>query len=77
VKLFARARDVVGSDSISLAVSGAHTVADLRRSLCERYPALQPFAAGLLFAVDAMYAGESTRLLPGSDIACFPPVSGG
>jgi molybdopterin converting factor small subunit len=77
VKLFARARDVVGSEAISIAVSGGHTVADLRRTLCERHPDLKPFAAGLLFAVDAKYAGETTLIRADADIACFPPVSGG
>ncbi len=77
VKLFARARDVVGADTISIAVAGSHTVGDLRCALCDRYPDLKPFAAGLLFAVDARYAGETTRVTSATDIACFPPVSGG
>lgn len=77
VKLFARARDVVGSETISIPIPDPCTVGDLRRAMCERYPDLKPFAAGLLFAVDAQYAGDATRISPNSDIACFPPVSGG
>lgn len=77
VKLFARARDVVGSDSMPVDLAGSHTVGDLRRAMCEHCPALKPFAVGLLFAVDAQYAGDATQISPTSDIACFPPVSGG
>ena len=77
VKLFARARDVIGADCVSVTVPQPTTVAGLRRALCDQFPAMLPISAGLLFAVDAKYAGDTTPISSNADIACFPPVSGG
>ena len=77
IKLFARARDLVGAETIVVRLPPEAVVADLRRALCETCPSLKSLAGGLLVAVNAKYAGDATPLAADSDIACFPPVSGG
>ena len=77
VKLFARARDIAGSSIVSLELPERATAGDVRLALAERFPEMRPLASRLLVAVDNDYAADSTRLSPASDVACFPPVSGG
>lgn len=77
VKLFARARDLAGSSLIELEVPDLATVADLRTALTSTYPALAPLAPILLIAVGTDYASDQVKLTATSDVACFPPVSGG
>ncbi|MDA0832482.1 MAG: MoaD/ThiS family protein [Planctomycetota bacterium] len=77
VKMFARARDLADADSVTVALSGSCTIADLRRALSEQYPALQPVMTNLLIAVDNQYATDEMPIAPQAEIACFPPVSGG
>ncbi|MGH7127922.1 MAG: MoaD/ThiS family protein [Planctomycetaceae bacterium] len=77
VRLFARARDIAGAESVALELPDSATVADLRAALVERYPPMRPLADSLLIAVGTDYAAESKRLAPADQIACFPPVSGG
>ncbi|QDU39873.1 molybdopterin synthase small subunit [Maioricimonas rarisocia] len=77
VQLFARARDLAGSERVSVDVPDDATVGDVRAALVREYPALEPIASSLLVAVDADYATDSKRLEQGQVVACFPPVSGG
>ena len=77
VKLFARARDLAGSDCVSIELPDAACVRDLRSALCERFWDLRPLAPSLLIAIGTDYARDDASIRPGDDIACFPPVSGG
>jgi molybdopterin converting factor subunit 1 len=77
VKLFAKARDLAGAERVSIGLPEPATVRDLRDALKARYPALAPIIQNLLVAVGNDYASEGTHLSPLSDVACFPPVSGG
>ncbi|WP_417391791.1 MoaD/ThiS family protein [Gimesia sp.] len=77
VRLFARARELAGSDVISVQVGAGTTVARLRQAIAEQYPSLQPLSRQLLIAVDNAYAGEEQLLTEAQEVACFPPVSGG
>lgn len=77
VKLFARARDLAGTDRVDLDVADAGSVRDLKRSLADRYPQLSPLVSSMLVAVGNEYAVDDAPLLPGVELACFPPVSGG
>jgi molybdopterin converting factor small subunit len=77
VKLFARARDIAGTDCVSVELPDSPCVGDLRSALCECIPELRPLAASLLISVGTDYAKDDTPILPGDIIACFPPVSGG
>ena len=77
VKLFARARDLAGSPALELDLADSATAADLRIALGERVPAMQSILPSLLIAVGNDYAAPTTRVAGRTDLAVFPPVSGG
>jgi len=77
VQLFARAREVVGCDKVSMDVPDDGVVADVRRELARRYPALGGLVERSAIAVNDEYAGDACRLSPGAELALLPPVSGG
>ena len=77
VKLFARAKDLAGSGLIELDLPEQCRVAELRESLAQQCPQLQPLLPHLLIAVNSDYARDDTILSAGAEVACFPPVSGG
>ena len=77
VKLFAVAKQLVGSDTASVELPAEPTVADLRTALARDFPALEVTLASVVFAVNAEYATDQTRLSTTDEIACIPPVSGG
>ena len=77
VKLFARARDLAGSDRIELDLPEAARVADLRAALTAACSAMAPLVPRLLVAVGTDYARDDLPLTPDAEVACFPPVSGG
>ena len=77
VQLFAAARETAQRDSADIVLPPGSTVADLRTALVDAIPELVSLAPSLLVAVDAVYADDSTVLTAASEIAVFPPVSGG
>jgi len=77
VKLFARARDLVGTEQVELELPAGARVGDVRTKLCERFPELSPLSNHLLIAMGNNYADDDTPLDPAQELACFPPVSGG
>jgi molybdopterin synthase sulfur carrier subunit len=77
VRLFARARDAVGAERVTVELPAEARVGDLRAALAAGYPRLAPLAPSLLVAVGNEYAGDQAILGGQSEIACFPPVSGG
>ena len=77
VRLFARARDLAGSEHIELQLSEPATVADVRKALAEQHEALKPIAPSLLIAIGTEYADNQTAVDEGTELICFPPVSGG
>ncbi len=77
VKLFAQAKDLAGSESIEIQTEEQTTVARFRELLSEQYPSLQAIVPHLLIAIDMNYVSDDFLINPESEIACFPPVSGG
>jgi molybdopterin converting factor subunit 1 len=77
VLLFARARELAGSERIGVELPKGATVADLRRALGECRPELAEIVKRCAVAVDAEFADDALALAPGLDIALLPPVSGG
>lgn len=77
VRLFARARELAGCDTISVKAVDNMTVARLRSAIAEQYPELQSLSGQLFIAIDNAYVGEEQPLTAEQEIACFPPVSGG
>jgi molybdopterin converting factor small subunit len=77
VQLFARARDLAGTQAVVLELPGQPRVRDMRRSLAARFPQLSPLVPQLLVAIENDYAADDASLAPDARVACFPPVSGG
>jgi molybdopterin synthase catalytic subunit len=77
VKLFAVAKELAGSDAISVEIPAAATIADVQRAVAAAYPSLHRILSHAMWAVDAKYADTSTNISEHSDVALIPPVSGG
>ncbi len=77
VKLFARAKDLAGTDALEVELAPAARVVDLRSGLAKVCPSLNILLPSLLIAVNNEYASDDSRLPENAEVACFPPVSGG
>ena len=77
VRLFARLREIAGSDELARAVVERATVADVWQGMTADWPALAPYAGSLSCAVNAQYARMTTAVQDGDEVAFLPPVSGG
>ena len=77
LKLFAKAKELAGSDVVQLELPADATLKTLKVVLCAQYPQLAKLADQLLYAIDNDYADETTVITESSEVACFPPVSGG
>lgn len=76
----ARLRDALGASHERYAVPAETTVGALRAELCARGGAwaveLAPGRA-VRVAVNHVLAGAEARVVPGDEVAFFPPVTGG
>ena len=77
VRLFARARDLAGSDSVTVELPEEASIADLKSALLSQHSGLAPIVSHLLVALGTDYADDSTMLDATADVSCFPPVRGG
>jgi molybdopterin converting factor subunit 1 len=77
VWLFARARDLAGTDRLMVELSGGATVKDVRRALAGRFPNHADFLGRCAVAVNDEFAGDAVILSPDAVVALLPPVSGG
>lgn len=77
VHLFARSRDLAGSDAVSVDLEPNAVVADLRRQLAKQVPALAALLERSALAVNQELARDDQRLTSDAEIALLPPVSGG
>ena len=77
VHLFARARDLAGTDRLELELPAGATVGDLRRQLAQAHAPLAGLLAHSALAVQQEFAADSLRLSDNAEVALLPPVSGG
>jgi len=77
VRLFAAARQLVGTDAVAVELPEHATVAELRRAMSAEWPGLEALLPQSLLAIDAEYVDNATVLQEGVEVACIPPVSGG
>ncbi len=77
VRLFARARDLAGADSLPVEVPDGATAGQLRRRLTAACPALNNLVGRCALAVNDEFADDGLTLPPGAEVALLPPVSGG
>ena len=77
VRLFARLREIAGTDTLERDVSGGASVADVWASLVSEWPPMAAFQSTVSAAVNAEYARMHRELSDGDEVAFLPPVSGG
>ncbi len=77
VKLFARMRELVGTNSLERDLAEGANIGTLIESLQADYPQLADVAARTITAVNQDFADVDTLLTEGDEVAFFPPVSGG
>lgn len=77
VLLFATLRDYVGSRSLELDIPAGTTVAGLIGLLVSTYPRLERVKDSMMAAINREYASDEQIIPSDSEVAFFPPVSGG
>jgi len=76
LKLFGIAKDIVGSNRLSVAAEDFATVGELKQWLSQQYPKFQQLRS-IAVAVNSEYAEDNQSLQDAHEIALIPPVSGG
>jgi molybdopterin converting factor subunit 1 len=77
VRLFARARDLAGTDQVSVRLAEGARASDLRRQLAKDYPILDGLLNRSALAVNDEFADDNLTIPWGAEVALLPPVSGG
>ena len=76
VNLFAGMAESAGTRRLELQWTGG-SVAELRRLIGDRFPAIAGLLARSAVAVGNSYAGDADHVPGEADVAIIPPVSGG
>jgi len=77
VLVFAYLRELIGSASIDLELVEGSTGDDLLRQLAASFPEIRENRKYLKFSMNGEYINPDQPIRQGSEIAVFPPVSGG
>lgn len=79
IRFFARLREQLGTESLTLPIGDATTVADVLNTLAAQGGAWQELDGDrpIMVAVNQAMAKPSTLLKPRDEVAFFPPVTGG
>jgi MoaE-MoaD fusion protein len=77
VLFFATLRDKVGVRELSIEFTSGSHVIDIKQAVLEKYPAIGPIMDTLIVAVNHQFAFNEDVVPNESEIAMFPPVSGG
>jgi molybdopterin converting factor subunit 1 len=74
---FAYFKDKAGTKNMELNLASEMNVGDLKNRLAEEIPALKDVISRAIVSVNQEYAADEHPLSDGSEVAFFPPVSGG
>ncbi|MDW8264355.1 MAG: MoaD/ThiS family protein [Gemmataceae bacterium] len=77
VLLFARLRDLAGSDRVRIEVPLPIMAQKLRAALARLLPDAADLLARCAVAADGVYQADDEPINPHAEIAIIPPVSGG
>ena len=77
VHLFARARELAGSETVAVELSPGADVSQLRNALADHVPALRLLLPSAKIAINHDFAGDHCTIGPTDEVALIPPVSGG
>ena len=78
--LFAKARELVGSSTVSLSLpSSTSTYSDLVTFILETFPVLKRLGGTFVLSLNENYIDQDSELSlrPGDELAVIPPISGG
>ena len=78
--LFAKARELVGSSSVSLTLpSSTTTYSDLVTFILEAFPVLKRLGGTFVLSLNENYIDQDSELSlrTGDELAVIPPISGG
>ncbi len=70
------AKDILGSNELSLSLDKGNTVIDLKNELTKMFPEFEKLSS-LRFAVNEEYKPDSFELQGNDQVIIIPPVSGG
>ncbi|MGW8123570.1 MoaD/ThiS family protein [Roseivirga echinicomitans] len=73
---FGIAKDILNGSLVTLEMANQSTVADVRKTLIDLYPAFQGLAS-LQLAVNADYVNDDYLINENDEVVLIPPVSGG
>src|SRR5438445_3197638 len=76
-RLFARLRELAGTDSENVEVRAGATVADVYNALRKSHPGLDVSSESVRAAVNQEFADWDAIVSDGDEVAFIPPVSGG
>jgi molybdopterin converting factor subunit 1 len=77
IRLFARLREIAGTDTLQRDVTDPATAKDVWVALTREFPDLSPYETAISCAVNEEYARLTAKLKAGDEVAFLPPVSGG
>ncbi|MCL4528657.1 MAG: molybdopterin converting factor subunit 1 [Chloroflexi bacterium] len=77
ILFFANLRDRAGTKSLELEISEGTTVQGLKDQIARDYPNLKQSMQAVLISINREYAFDEAVVADGSEVAMFPPVSGG
>jgi len=77
VQLFARLREIAGTDEWTCEAAPGASVADVWRAVSAAHPGLAEFSAAVSAALNEEFTPMSARVTDGDSVAFLPPVSGG
>ena len=75
--LFAHLKEIIGSNPITLDLPTAATGQVLLDRLIEKYPAAEKHKSSLRLSMNGEYITPDDIIVDSSEVAVFPPVSGG
>ena len=77
ILLFANLREKAGTNRIEIDIPESSSISDIKEILGEKYPALKPQMNHVIASVNQQFALDDEIITEDSEIAFFPPVSGG
>lgn len=77
ILLFARLRELAGTDRLILPIPVASNARELRRCLSRQVPSASDLIARCAVAINGVYVSDDSAIPEGAEIAFIPPVSGG
>jgi molybdopterin converting factor subunit 1 len=77
ILFFATLREITGQKKILKTIPEDLIIKDLKELLIMEYPGLQDIMNSVIIAINHEFAFDTMNIPPDSEIALFPPVSGG